>query len=144
MNTEIRYRKGYKIGGRYIIHQPLKGGMGEVYLCYDSQGMEAYALKTFQKSYITTQLHKNLHAEIGNWISLEKHPNIVRCFFLKTIDDIPFIFLEWVVGDATKGISLRDRLNLVRKLSLQEALLIIVDICQGLVLQRKVASRQVE
>jgi hypothetical protein len=32
MQNQPRYQKGDKIGGRYLVHQTLMGGMGEVYL----------------------------------------------------------------------------------------------------------------
>ncbi len=32
MNPQPRYKKGDKIGGRYLVHQALMGGMGEMYL----------------------------------------------------------------------------------------------------------------
>jgi len=32
MQSRPRYKKGDKIGGRYLVHQALMGGMGEVYL----------------------------------------------------------------------------------------------------------------
>ncbi len=33
MSRQPRYRKGDTIGNRYLVHQALKGSMGEVYLC---------------------------------------------------------------------------------------------------------------
>ena len=32
MQSQLRYKKGDKIGGRYLVHQALMGGMGEVQL----------------------------------------------------------------------------------------------------------------
>ena len=51
---EPRYRRGDTIGGRYRVHQALAGGMGEVYLCLDTQETLPYALKTFQARYLTS------------------------------------------------------------------------------------------
>ncbi len=41
---KARYKKGDKIDGRYLIHQVLIGGMGEVYLCLDLKENLPYAL----------------------------------------------------------------------------------------------------
>ena len=49
MPSKLRYQPGDKIGGRYLVHQALMGGMGEVYLCLDLETNLPYTLKTFQQ-----------------------------------------------------------------------------------------------
>lgn len=81
MQTQPRYKKGDKIGGRYLVHQALMGGMGEVYLCLDLEQNYPFALKTFQSRYLTNpKLREAFNREVATWVALEKHPNIVRCF----------------------------------------------------------------
>ena len=87
-----RYSKGQRIGNRFLVHQALMGGMGEVYLCLDEQQMLPFALKTFQIS--NPNLADIFKSEVSNWIALEKHPNIVRCFYMYKFDNIPFMVLE--------------------------------------------------
>ena len=53
MRYEPRYHPDDQIGGRYLVHQALMGGMGEVYLCLDLETNLPYALKTFQARYLT-------------------------------------------------------------------------------------------
>jgi serine/threonine protein kinase len=53
MQPQLRYRKGDKIGGRYLVHRALAGGMGKVYLCLDLKENVPLALKTFQAKYLT-------------------------------------------------------------------------------------------
>lgn len=48
MHHKLRYQPSDKIGGRYLVHQALMGGMGEVYLCLDLENNYPYALKTVQ------------------------------------------------------------------------------------------------
>jgi hypothetical protein len=48
MNPKPRYNHGDKIGGRYLVHKALMGGMGEVYLYLDLEQSLPVALKTFQ------------------------------------------------------------------------------------------------
>src|SRR5450432_2831928 len=105
MRRQPRYSKGQRIGGRFLVHQALMGGMGEVYLCLDEQEMSPSALKTFQSN--SPELAGIFKEEVGNWIALEKHPNIVRCFWMQTYDNIPFMALEWVAGEEGKGTDLR-------------------------------------
>ncbi len=53
MQHQPRYKKGDKIGGRYLVHQALMGGMGEVYLCLDLETINPFAFKTFQAPQLT-------------------------------------------------------------------------------------------
>jgi serine/threonine protein kinase len=132
MSLKPRYRKGDRIGGRYLVHQALLGGMGEVYLCLDLEENLPLALKTFQARYFTNPHIRQLFAhEVGTWVALEKHANIVRCFLMDTIENQPFMFLEWVAGEEGRGTDLRSWLR-GGPLDLRTALDFIIDICRGL------------
>src|SRR4051812_32486579 len=106
MQAEPRYRKGDRIGGRYLVHQALAGGMGEVYLCLDLQEDAPYALKTFQRrSLEQPKVRDYFEREVATWVSLEKHPHVVRCFYLDddTVRGLPLMRLEWVFGEGGRG-----------------------------------------
>jgi len=125
-----RYKKGQRIAGRYLVHQALVGGMGEVYLCLDEQPpIEPIALKTFQGG--SPDLVDIFKKEVENWIALEKHPNIVRCFWMQQLDNIPFMGLEWVANEEGKDADLRSWLR-SGPLNLTLALKFIIDIVRGL------------
>ncbi|MBZ0276380.1 MAG: tetratricopeptide repeat protein [Anaerolineae bacterium] len=124
-----RYKKGDRIGGRYRVHQALMGGMGEVYLCLDEKENYPYALKTFQGSDL--RMRKIFEDEVTNWIALEKHPNIVRCFRMETVENVPFMFLEWVASLESRGTDLRSWLRR-GPLDLPLALRFTIDIVRGL------------
>jgi len=133
MQSQSRYKSGDKIGGRYLVHQALMGGMGEVYLCLDLEMNLPYALKTFQQRYLTNpKLREAFNTEVATWVALEKHPNIVRCFYMQIIDNQPFMFLEWIAGEAGRGTDLRSWLWR-GPLALRLALDFAIDICRGLV-----------
>ncbi|MCI0549690.1 MAG: protein kinase, partial [Anaerolineae bacterium] len=133
MQSQPRYKKGDKIGGRYLVHQALQGGMGEVYLCLDLKTNYPYALKTFQARYVTNpKLREAFNREVATWVALEKHPNIVRCYVMDIIDNQPFIFLEWVASDESRGTDLRSWLRR-GPLELRLALDFAIDICRGLI-----------
>jgi hypothetical protein len=91
MQSQPRYKKGDRIGGRYLVHQVLMGGMGEVYLCLDERDMVPVALRTFQQRYLTQSqtLRRAFEQEVLAWVALEKHPNLVRCFYMDTFDTSP-------------------------------------------------------
>jgi serine/threonine protein kinase len=138
MILPLKYEPGALIGSRYLVYKALAGGMGEVYLCLDTKLNYPIALKTFQERFLTSEdARKTFRKEVSTWIALEKHPNIVRCFYMEEIDNRPFMFLEWIANVRTQGSDLRSWLkngHLHSKLALSFA----IDICRGLVhAQRK-------
>src|SRR5690606_21457407 len=112
----------------------LMGGMGEVYLCLDLKTIQPYALKTFQQRHMTSsaKFSQAFENEVATWVALEKHPNIVRCFYLKVLDARPFMFLEWIAGDESQ--SKADLRTWLKRgpLDLRLALDFSLDICRGL------------
>jgi len=138
VQLESRYRKGQTIGGRYHVHQALAGGMGEVYLCFDIQDMLPFALKSFQARYLTSpKAREYFEREAATWVKLEKHPNVVRCFYMTTVDHTPFLFLEWVAGAEGDGTDLRDWLDRRGPLEPRRALEFTLDVCRALVHAQK-------
>ncbi|MFX1450017.1 MAG: hypothetical protein ACFFCM_04180 [Promethearchaeota archaeon] len=66
----------------------LKGGMGAVYICYNSKFEVIVALKTFHDKLSSSQRIKDsFKKEATAWIQLERHPNIVQA--------ITFLFLNY-------------------------------------------------
>jgi len=131
MRLQPSYKPGDRIGGRYLVHEALVGGMGEVFLCFDGKGKFPCALKTFQRRYDAPGLKGSFFEEVGHWIKLDKHPNIVRCHYMDTLDNRPFMFLEWVANNEARGTSLRDWLRR-GKLDDKTALGFVIDILRGL------------
>lgn len=133
MRAEPRYKRKHRIGGRYLVHKPLMGGMGEVYLCLDLKTRQPFALKTFQPRYLTNlKLREAFETEVKTWVELGKHPNIVRCFLMDVIENLPFMFLEWIDSDEIAGTDLRSWLQR-GPLDLRRALDFGIDICRGLI-----------
>jgi serine/threonine protein kinase len=127
---QLRYTKGQRIANRFLVHQALMGGMGEVYLCLDEKQTLPLALKTFQGS--SPDLADIFKQEVASWIALEKHPNIVRCFRMETFDNIPFMMLEWVAGEEGRGTDLRSWLRR-GPLYVPLALRFTIDVVRGLI-----------
>ncbi|MCP4346265.1 MAG: tetratricopeptide repeat protein [Desulfobacterales bacterium] len=123
---------GETIGGRYWAYKALKGGMGEVYLCFDKTKKIPIALKTFQIRYFKNpKIHDIFKNEVRTWIGLGHHPNIVRCHSLEIIDNHPFMRMEWVFCKENAGTDLRSWLRGALKPRL--ALDFAIDICRGLI-----------
>jgi tetratricopeptide (TPR) repeat protein len=138
MPIASKYKPGELIASRYLIYKALAGGMGEVYLCLDTNLNYPIALKTFQERFLNNiEVRKTFRKEVSTWIALEKHPNIVRCFYMEEIDNRPFMFLEWIANTENRGADLRSWLRNGR-LASKSALSFGIDICRGLVhAQRK-------
>jgi tetratricopeptide (TPR) repeat protein len=127
-----RFSPGNQIGDRFVVKHCLRGGMGEVYLSYDRKWNRPVALKTFRSQLAKhPSIHARLRKEVSHWVTLGKHSNVVQCFGVEVIDSLPFIVIEWVIGEAGEGTSLRDRIER-GPLSLREALQFAIDICRGL------------
>ncbi len=133
MPNEPRYREGDKIAGRYLVHEARVGGVGELYLCLDLRENLPFALKTLKARYLTTpKVREYFEYEAATWVKLEKHPNVVRCFYLDKLDSVPFLFLEWVLGTEGVGTDLRDWLVRRGPLEPRRALEFTLDVCRAL------------
>ena len=133
MQLKPLYQKGDVIGSQYLVHEALMGGMGEVYLCLDLKDNLPCALKTPRGLNLENQrLREAFEREVAIWVSLEKHPNIVRCYLMRFMHNRPFILLDWITNDEVRGPSLQSWLARGR-LDLREALGFALDICRGLI-----------
>src|SRR5689334_22154272 len=73
-----------------------KSGMGLVYIVLDVSSMTPYAVKTFQKWVLgTPDLIQRFLREAETWVRLEQHHNIVRAYYVASVNDQPHIFLEY-------------------------------------------------
>jgi tetratricopeptide (TPR) repeat protein len=130
---------GFRIGqtvrvpglGDFTVHDTKggkgKSGMGLVYIVLDVSSMTPYAVKTFQKWCLgTPELVQRFLREAETWVRLEQHRNIVRAFYVATIQGQPHIFLEYVAGS-----DLRRRLA-GGALPIQDALRYSIQFCRGM------------
>ncbi len=93
----------------------------------------ALALKTFQARYLASpKAREYFEREAGTWVALEKHPNVVRCSYLITVDNTPFLFLEWVAGAEGEGTDLGEWLRRRGPLEPRRALEFALDVCRAL------------
>lgn len=108
---------------------------GEVYLCKPLIGGDYIVLKTFRDTDEGSTPHLRLRDEVRIWMSLEKHPNIVKCYGIEYIDGYPFILLEWIAKHAeVKATETADTLveKLEGGLSFGAALAVATEIAYGL------------
>ncbi|MEO9254140.1 MAG: serine/threonine-protein kinase, partial [Tepidiformaceae bacterium] len=133
----LRFAPGELIGGRYRVRRTATGGIGEVYFCLDERANAPVALKTLQERFLqpsnrNDRLRSRLQAETAIWASLDKHPNVVRCYYLTSIGNAPFLCLEWIADPDRKNVSLHRLVASRGPFDLRRGLQAGVEICRGL------------
>ena len=131
------YAAGWKLGDRiedqYEIRKILLGNMGAVFLCRDVETGTPVAVKTFQKTHFETDRSREVFLrEVETWIRLAPHPNIVRAYFARIIENKPYLFLEYVSSSKTRGANLKEYMT-NRRFSLRETLELAMQICDGMI-----------
>ena len=80
-----------------------KGGMGLVYKIHHREWDVDLAVKCPRPKYYANPKSKELFLhECETWINLGLHPNIVTCYYVREVDDVPRIFAEYVEGGSLK------------------------------------------
>jgi len=99
------WKEGTVLEGRYTVQQVMKGGMGTVYVIFDSIQVKFLAFKTFQERYLwNDRAIKQFIKEAEIWIKLERHPNVVNAERIEVIEGKPYIVLEYIQGNDLESI----------------------------------------
>lgn len=130
--TSEFYKVGDKIGGSYEVLAIHHGAMGVVYGCFDHQTKLPRALKTVRARYAQDKKVLSMfESEATVWISLEKHPYIVRAYLVERFKNLPYVITEYVRGPEGMEGDLRGWLGHPR-LTLQVAVSMALQIAQGM------------
>ena len=93
------YRTGDLIENRYKVEEVMSGAMGYVYIGRDARQQITFAIKQPKESMLADRdLFSRVLHEADSWTGLGMHPNIAYCYFVKLIEDVPHIFIEYVDG----------------------------------------------
>ncbi len=126
------YKIGEEIGDRYEVLAIHHGAMGVVYGCFDHKTKLPRALKTVRTRHVLDkQLLSSFESEATVWISLEKHPYIVRAYLVERFKYLPFVITEYVSGPEGMERDLRGWLGHPR-LTLPVAVGMALQIAQGM------------
>lgn len=140
-NNQEYWTPGYKIKGRYEIKGMRKGGLANVYICFDHEFHSLTAIKTFQERFAKNRnVIARFKHEAELWMRLEKHTNIVWAKWVDTINQRTCIFMEYIPGDTVYGADLYEWISNGTLIPLQSVALGI-QICTGMIYaQRKFAN----
>lgn len=123
------------IESRYqVIGQPMKGGMGLVYMCIDHFKDCPVALKTFKPEFLSDRASRERMLREGNiWVNLGTHTHIVRCYQVDYVDPAIYLVLEWISSEqGFNGSSLKERIIPGVGLGLEPTLLYGLQIARGM------------
>ncbi len=124
------YRTGDYIDDRYEVLAIHRGAWGVIYGTYDHQTELPRALKTIQKKYrFDKKLLELFREEAALWVSLEKHPYIVRAYSVEEYENQPFVLTEYISNP--QGNDLRSWLG-SSKLTLAIGVEMALKIAQGM------------
>ncbi len=126
------YKVAERIGGRYEVSAIHHGELGVVYGCFDHQTKLPRALKTVRARHARDQeMLSRFENEATVWISLEKHPYIVRAYLVERFKGLPYVITEYVRGPEGMEGDLRVWLGHPR-LTLSVAVGMALQIAQGM------------
>ena len=98
---DICYEKGTTLLDTYHVESDaiVSGGMGRVWRVHHTGWNVDLAMKRPRAAFFSGEKSKqDFINECDTWIKLGLHPNIVSCYYVRLIDDIPTIFSEWMDG----------------------------------------------
>jgi serine/threonine-protein kinase len=119
---------GIKLDGRYEIKKLIgDGGMADVYLADDLLEYRKVAVKILKNEYADNREFLTRFRNESRAVATMSHPNIVRIFDVGFVDTPQYIVMEYV-----EGITLKEYMNLNRRLSWQDTVHFCIQILRAL------------
>ncbi|MCB2183646.1 MAG: protein kinase [Desulfobulbaceae bacterium] len=114
--------------GRYRIDRIFGGAMGKVYIAEHLGWGVWMAIKAPRPEvWADREGLQRILREANGWIRLGVHPNIASCYYVRAIDNIPYIFIEYVSGG-----TLDEWINRGRCRDMRTALSLAIQFCNGM------------
>jgi WD40 repeat protein/serine/threonine protein kinase len=98
--SDPELKSGQPLLGTYKVVSLLgKGGMGKVYRVHHTGwNMDLAVKQPLSKTFSKPGGIDRFIEEAETWVNLGLHPHITSCYYVRTIQDIPHIFVELVTG----------------------------------------------
>jgi len=122
------HEAGAVIAERYEVERRFEGGMGYVYITLDRSQNLRFAIKQ-PKAWMLAEpaLLARVAREADAWTGLGMHPHIAYCYFVRTLDGVPHLFVEYVDGG-----NLREWIAAGRCIDYRASLDLAIQCCQGM------------
>lgn len=128
MMTEGGAARAYQMLGNYEINATIgKGGMGVVYRAHDHVLNRTVALKVLREDLRVQESLVSRFQREGRAVAALDHPNIVHVYSVGSIDEIPYIAMEFI-----EGRPLNEVLRMRKRLDWERALSIAGQVARGL------------
>jgi WD40 repeat protein/serine/threonine protein kinase len=122
------WKQGDVILNTYRVLDVRMGGMGYVYIAEHLGWKVKMAIKCPNEAVLSNKSHfSRVLREADAWIGLGLHPNIAFCYYIRQIEGVPNIFIEYVDGG-----SLRDWIADGRSRDLRVGLDLAMQFCHGM------------
>jgi serine/threonine protein kinase len=127
------WRSGEIIANRWFVHRAIPpSNMGIVYFCYDMSLGIPMVIKAIPPQFLSDEYSKKRFVtECETWIRLGQHPNIVKAYFVETVNTYPHVFVEWVNGKDIYHAGLDSWLG-TPALTLERSINIVAQVCDGM------------
>lgn len=120
--------KGDIIDGLYLVENIVKGGMGIIYFIEHLKWNIKLVVKSPLEKFLAPEHKLRFIREAETWVNLGKHPNIATAFYVKDLQGIPRIFIEFADGG-----SLTSRIKKDALMEISELLDLAIQFCEGII-----------
>jgi len=93
------WEPGQEILDTYKIEDKISGGMGHVYIVHHTKWDRKLAIKAPNQVMLSDrELFARILREAHSWTEMGLHPNIAYCYYVRNIENVPHIVVEYVNG----------------------------------------------
>ena len=129
---QTRSLKKWQVGDiildTYRVEDIRAGGMGYVYIAMHKDWHVKMAIKSPNEMMLSDEsLFSRVLKEANSWIELGLHPYIAYCYYVRQIEDVPHIFIEYVDGG-----NLREWIADMRCHDLRIGIDLAIQFCHGI------------
>ncbi len=129
LTNSLNWQNGDIVENIYLIQKVLGvGGMGKVYLAKHLKWNIDIAIKLILPDRFDENGLMLFIKEADLWINLFKHPHIATAYYVRKINNIPAIFVEYVSGG-----TLNDWIEKNKSGSIKNKLNIALQFCEGMI-----------
>jgi len=122
------YKPGDVILDTYLVEDIRSGAMGNVYIADHKKWKIKVAIKAPNEKILSNEnLFNRVLKEADAWIDLGLHPNIAYCYYVRQVDEVPHIFIEYVNGG-----NLREWIADGKCFNLKVGLDLAIQFCHGM------------